>query len=200
MKKKIFIQIMLIFIIFFIIFFIYKTYFYKNTSSKISSNQKSIVKETDANIIKDISYKSFDVEGRSYNISAKSGSMDSSNSQLIKMNNVIANIKLEDGTLIEVTSDFANYNSITYETKFISNVVSKYLDHKIFSEFLIIDFSKNILEATKKMTYKNPKTIMKADKLEVNLLTKDIRISNFDEKVASDIDKNQSVEIEFSNK
>ena len=200
MKKKIFIQIILIFLIFCITFFIYKTYFYKDTSSKILTNQKSIVENIEANIIKNISYKSSDVEGRSYKISAKSGSIDTLNSQFINMNKVIANIELEDGTLIEITSDFANYNSITYETKFSSNVISNYLDHKIFSEFLIINFNKNILEATEKMTYKNPKTIMKADKIKVNLLTKDIRISNYDEKIVSDIDKNKNVEIEFSNK
>ena len=114
------------------------------------------------------------------------------------MNKVTANIKLDDGNLVTITSDFADYNSITYETKFNSNVVSEYLEHKIFSELLIIDFNKNILEATNKITYTIPNTIMKDDKLKVDLLTKDIKISNFDEKIDSKINKN--IEIEFSNR
>ena len=198
MKKKIFIQIILILLIFCFSYYIYNKYFFVNTSEKKLSNEKSTNENINANLIEKINYKSSDFKGRIYNIKAESGSLDLSNNQVIKMSKVNANIKLDDGTLITITSDFADYNSITYDTKFNSNVVSEYLDHKIFSELLIIDFKKNILEATNKITYTNPTTIMKANELKVDLLTKDIKISNYDEKVDSKINKN--VEIEFSNK
>ena len=167
-------------------------------SEKKLSNEISIDENINSNLIEKINYKSSDAEGRTYNIMAETGSLDLSNNQIIKMSKVNANIKLDDGTLIIITSDFADYNSVTYDTKFNSNVVSEYLDHKILSELLIIDFNKNILEATNKITYTNPNTIMKADKLKVDMLTKDIKISNFDEKIDSKINKN--IEIEFSNK
>ena len=198
MKKKIFIQIILILLIFCFSYYIYNKYFFANTSEKKLSNEKSTNENINANLIEKINYKSSDFKGRIYNIKAESGSLDLSNNQVIKMSKVNANIKLDDGTLITITSDFADYNSITYDTKFNSNVVSEYLDHKIFSELLIIDFNKNILEAANKITYTNPNTIMKADKLKVDLLTKDIKISNFDEKIDSKINKN--IEIEFSNR
>ena len=200
MKKKIFIQIILIFLIFYFSYFLYNKYFYKDLSEIKLGNEKSINENTNMNMISKINYKSSDMEGRIYNITAESGYMDLSNSQIIKMNKVVANIELKDGTLIIITSDFADYNSITNETKFSSNVVSKYLDHKVFSEFLIIDFEKNILEATHEMTYKNSNSVMKADKLEVNLITKDIKISNFEDIVNSYVDKNKNVEIEFLKK
>ena len=200
MKKKIFIQIILIFLIFYFSYFLYNKYFYKDLSENKLGNEKSINENTNMNMISKINYKSSDMEGRIYNIMAESGYMDLSNSQVIKMNKVIANIELKDGALIIITSDFADYNSITYETKFSSNVVSKYLDHKVFSEFLIIDFKKNILEATHEMTYKNSNSVMKADKLEVNLITKDIKISNFEDIVNSYVDKNKNVEVEFLKK
>jgi len=198
MKAKIFVQIILIFLIFYFSYYIYKKYFFINTSEKKLINEKSINESINSNLIEKINYKSSDAEGRSYNIMAESGSLDLSNNQIIKMNNVIANIALDDGALIIITSDFADYNSITYDTKFYSNVVSEYLDHKISSELLVIDLNKNILEASNKMTYKNSNTLMKADVLKVDLLTKDIKIYNFDEKVDSNINKN--VEIEFQNK
>ena len=200
MKKKIFIQIILIFLIFYFSYFLYNKYFYKDLSENKLGNEKSINENTNMNMISKINYKSSDMEGRIYNITAESGYMDLSNSQIIKMNKVVANIELKDGTLIIITSDFADYNSITNETKFSSNVVSKYLDHKVFSEFLIIDFEKNILEAAHEMTYKNSNSVMKADKLEVNLITKDIKISNFEDIVNSYVDKNKNVEIEFLKK
>ena len=198
MKKKIFIQIILIFLIFCFSYFIYNKYFFVDTSEKKLSDEKSINESINTNLIEKINYKSSDAKGRTYNIRAESGSLDLSNSQIIKMSKVNANIKLDDGNLIIISSDFADYNTITYDTKFNSNVVSEYLDHKIFSDLLIIDFNKNILEATDKITYTNPTTIMKANELKVDLLTKDIKISNYDEKVDSKINKN--VEIEFSNK
>jgi len=198
MKAKIFVQIILIFLIFYFSYYIYKKYFFINTSEKKLINEKSINESINSNLIEKINYKSSDAEGRSYNIMAESGSLDLSNNQIIKMNNVNANIALDDGALIIITSDFADYNSITYDTKFYSNVVSEYLDHKISSELLVIDLNKNILEASNKMTYKNSNTLMKADVLKVDLLTKDIKIYNFDEKVDSNINKN--VEIEFQNK
>ena len=200
MKKKIFIQIILIFLIFYFSYFLYNKYFYKDLSENKLGNEKSINENTNMNMISKINYKSSDMEGRIYNITAESGYMDLSNSQIIKMNKVVAYIELKDGALIIITSDFADYNSITNETKFSSNVVSKYLDHKVFSEFLIIDFEKNILEATHEMTYKNSNSVMKADKLEVNLITKDIKISNFEDIVNSYVDKNKNVEIEFLKK
>ena len=200
MKKKIFIQIILIFLIFYFSYFLYNKYFYKDLSENKLGNEKSINENTNMNMISKINYKSSDMEGRIYNIMAESGYIDLLNTQVIKMNKVVANIKLKDGTLIVITSDFADYNSITYETKFSSNVVSKYLDHKVFSEFLIIDFKKNILEATHEMTYKNSNSVMRADKLEVNLITKDIKISNFEDIVNSYVDKNKNVEIEFLKK
>ena len=198
MKKKIFIQIILFFLIFCFSYFIYNKYFFVDTSEKKLSDEKSINESINTNLIEKINYKSSDAKGRTYNIRAESGSLDLSNSQIIKMSKVNANIKLDDGNLITISSDFADYNTITYDTKFNSNVVSEYLDHKIFSDLLIIDFKKNILEATNKITYINPTTIMKANELKVDLLTKDIKISNYDEKVDSKINKN--VEIEFSNK
>ena len=198
MKKKIFIQIILIFLIIIFSYYIYNKYFFTNITEEKLSKEKSVKENINSNLIEKINYKSSDTKGRVYNIMAESGSLDLSNNQIIKMNKVNANIKLDDGTLIIITSDFADYNSITYDTKFNSNVVSEYLNHKINSKLLIIDFNKNTREATNKITYTNPNTIMKADILKVDLLTKDIKISKFDEKVGSDINKN--VEIEFLNK
>ena len=200
MKKKIFIQILLVFLIICFSYIVYNKYFYtvKNDGKLIDEN--SIVKNYDSNIINNINYKSSDLEGRTYSITAESGSIDDLNNQIIKMKKVVANIDLKDNTSIEITSDFARYNTITYKTKFISNVTSKYLDHNIVSELLVIDFDKNILEAVKKMTYKNSNTILKADKLELNLLTKDLKVLNFDDKNGPDINNDNNVEIKFSNK
>ena len=50
------------------------------------------------------------------------------------------------------------------------------------------------------MTYKNSNTTLKADKLELNLLTKDLKVFNFDDKNGPDINDDNNIEIKFSNK
>ena len=200
MKRKLFIQIILIFLIFYFIYFVYKKYFYINNIDEQVVRQNFTKELSDTNIIYNINYSSSDANGQSYKIIAQEGTIDPKNGQIINMIKVTGNIVMEDRSVVTITSDFAKYNTITYETEFNSNVISKYLDHQISSEFLIIDFNKNILEATKKMTYKNSNTTMKADVLQINLLTKDIKIYNYNEELDQKKHEDKNVEIEFKNK
>ena len=197
MKKKLFVQAILIFLILYFSYFVYKKYFFTNNIDQKLLRQDLTEELSDTNIIYNINYSSSDADGQSYKITAQKGSIDASNGHIIHMIKVTGNIVLEDSSEVIITSDFAKYNTITYKTEFNSNVVSKYLEHKIFSEFLIIDFNKNILEATKKMTYKNSNTTMKADVLEVNLLTKDIKIYNLNEDLDPKKRQDKNLEIDF---
>ena len=98
------------------------------------------------------------------------------------MNNVAAKIILIDGNIINIVSDKARYNNITLNTDFENNVKIKFLDHKIACDFVKINFEKNILEAFNNLTYDNIDLIMSADKIILDLNSKDTKIFNFDEK------------------
>ena len=93
MKKKIFIQVVLILLIICFSYFLYKKYFFLDMANNKIVNDRSIKKDDKMNVINNLNYNSSDAEGRSYNIKAESGSMDILDTQVIKMNNVIANIK-----------------------------------------------------------------------------------------------------------
>ena len=69
MQKKIFFQLFFFFIILVISIFIYKKYL---TSEKIVENKKTIEVVT-KDFIKDIKYKSSDLNGNTYLITAKTG-------------------------------------------------------------------------------------------------------------------------------
>ena len=179
MRRKIYIQIFLVILILFISFTVYQKYF------KISPSLDTEVinKETtnQGNTLVNITYESIDNLGRKYIITAESGTFDENEPDLIFMLNVIANIYLEDNTVIYIKSSKAEYNSLNYDTKFQENIEVNYLNHNFFCNNLNIFFKDNLLEAFNDLIYKNLDIIMSADKIEVNLLTKNSKIFNFED-------------------
>ncbi len=105
------------------------------------------------------------------------------------MSNVNAEIILQDGSIIYIESLNAEYNTSNYDTKFQKEVKLKFLEHNIFCNnlniFLSSDkfFKDNLLEAYNDLTYKNLDIIMLADKIEIDLLTKNTKIFNYKDKV-----------------
>ena len=178
MKKKIFIQIFLILIILLIVFIIYQKYFKKKFSTeKPVRLEQTIVDEK--NIINNITYESTDNKGRRYIITSKTGTLDEKNPELISMVQVDAKIILMDKSVININSLRAEYNNITNDTKFFDDINLEYLDHKMFCNNLNVLFKDNLLEAYNDLTYENSDIIMLADKIEMDLLTKNSKIFKF---------------------
>jgi len=181
MFKKILIQTSLFLLIILISFFFFTKYF-KKESSKIKKETTNFLSESTNNSILELSYESKDSEGRRYFITALSGNLDKENTDIISMNDVSAKIILIDGNTIDIFSDKAKYNSVTLNTDFEDNIKIKFLEHKIDCDFVKINFEKNILEAFNNLTYYNIDLIMSADKMIIDLNSKDTKIFNFDEK------------------
>ena len=179
MRKEILIQIFLIILILIIVVFTYQKYFKKELDENVATNKDEINK-TENNLI-NIEYESVDREGRRYIITAETGNFKEEKSELIFMTNVNAKIFLLDGSVIYVSSLNAEYNTLVYNTKFYKKVKMEFLEHHIFCENLNIFFNKNLIEAFNNLNYKNSDIIMLADKIEIDLLTKNSKIYNFDE-------------------
>ena len=179
MKKEILIQIFLVTLVLVILIFIYQKYFKTELNNSAIINEEEIIK-TENNLI-NIEYESIDREGRRYIITAETGNFKKENSELIFMTNVNAKIFLLDGSVIYVSSLNAEYNTQVYNTKFYNDVNMKFLEHHIFCENLNIFFDKNLIEAFNNLNYKNLDIIMLADKIEIDLLTKNSKIYNFND-------------------
>lgn len=181
MSKKAIIQLCLISTIFLIFYYIFASYFQNDSKNLSSENKKIKIEKIEVeNLIKNISYSSRDAQGREYIIKAGSGEIETNDDNIIFMSDVKAQIIFPDGTIIYVTSLKANYDSLNYNTEFFDDVNVFYEDHEFKSQNLIIDFDKNILEAFNDLSYKNLNTKMFADKIELNLVTKNSKIFNFD--------------------
>ena len=179
MKKKIFIQILLSVLILIIFFSIYQRYFKETLVSDRSQIEEKEINQS--NSLENITYDSVDREGRKYIVTAESGFFNEQEPDIVFMNNANAKIILLDGSIIYIKSSTAEYNSLNYDTKFQKDVKLKFLEHNVFCNNLNIFFQDNLLEAYNDLTYKNLDIIMLADKIEIDLLTKNSKIFNFNE-------------------
>ena len=178
MKYKTIIQ--FVFAIFFliIIFLFYHKYFQSNKKSLNTSitgdDSKNIESKND--LIKDMSYETTDSNGNKYFIYSKYGETDINNSNIILMKDVFARVEIFEKDTIYINSLSARYNVINYETNFNKEVRVKYLDHTIFAENMDLSFQKNFAWLYTNVVYKGYGYELYADKIEIDLITKNSKI------------------------
>ena len=178
MKKKIFIQLFLFSLFLFLSIFSYNKYFKKESQNVIELTQDTDLKKknNETNLITNLKYFSIDKRGNKYEITSEYGEMDTSNSDVIMMENVKAIIKIYNSEPIIITSNFAKYNVKNYDTNFKENILVKYVDSKLNGENLDLSFQNNLMSMYNNIIYQNPDTKLFADKLEIDLITKDSKI------------------------
>jgi len=178
MKKKILIQLFLFSLFMFLSIFSYYKYFKKDSKILIINESEKITpaKKFESNLISDLRYFSVDDKGNKYEIKSEYGEMSLDDSDIIFMTNVIATIDIYNSESIIITSNFAKYNIKNYDTKFEKNVLVKYIDNKVNAENLNLSFQNNLMSMYDNIIYQNPDTKLIADKLEIDLITKDSKI------------------------
>ncbi len=181
MNKKVIIQLLLLTALFWIIFLVFFKYFNndKNINKENLTKTIPVKPEIDSEtgtLIKDISYSFSDATG-SYELFSELGEIDLNDSDKMLMTNVTAMIYLQNSSPIKIISKYANYNKINHETNFFENVELTHLVHKANSENLDISFKNNTAVMYNKLVYNKPGTQLKADRLEIDLITKNTKIS-----------------------
>ena len=180
-NKKIIIQFLLLVVLFGIILSVFFLYFnkeknQKETSLKTSKILNSEIDNETGTLIKDINYSFSDPSGNYYELFAELGEVDIKNSDKMFMTNVKALIYLKNSPPIKIVSKYANYNKIDHETNFFENVELTHLVHKATSENLDISFNSNKASMYKNIIYNKPGTQLTADRLEIDLITKNTKI------------------------
>ena len=215
-KKKI-LQLFLVLTLFFSIFLFYQKYFEKNiqtvetekkenkivdleqkntqgkkkinTTKNLEANEDKVLSEK-SNILKDIKYISKDEDGNIYEISAEKGMLNLNDPNITSMDGVVAKVILSDKSTINIQSNHAIYNRKNYNTNFSGKVQIKHLAHHISCEKMDILFSKNLATLYDNLIYKNKKTRLKADKMEVDLITKNSKIFMYNNNKISVVSNN----------
>ena len=175
------IQFLLLIILFTIVFSTFFLYFKKKENLKTSNlpiikEKEALIDDETGTLIKDINYSFSDLSGNYYELMSKVGKIDINNPDKIFMTNVVATIYLVDSSPLKITSNYANYNKINHETSFFENVNVTHLIHKATSENLDISFNDNLASMYNNIVYNKPGTKLKADRLEIDLITKNSKI------------------------
>ena len=178
MKKKILIQLFLFSLFLFLSIISYYKYFNKESQSVTEVTQDTDLKKknNETNLITNLKYFSIDKKGNKYEITSEYGEMDNNNPDLIMMENVKAIIEIYNSEPIIITSNFAKYNVKNYDTSFKENILVKHVDNKLNGENLDLSFQDNLMSMYNNIIYQNPDTKLFADKLEIDLITKDSKI------------------------
>ena len=185
MNFKSLIQISLIILVWTICGIIYYQYFNEQSSRISSKKLETLEKEKEnlsGNIIKNIEYKSEDEKGNFYIIKSKQGEFKDEENDIIFMTHVTAIMRLKDKTTIKLSSLNAKYNIMDNDTNFFNNVSLDYLDHNVVAENIDIFFKEGKLEAYNDLVYRNLDLSLIADKVEIDLITKNSKIFMFDDK------------------
>ena len=187
MKKLIQLFIFLILILISLSFYI--NFIKKDKSldlKEIELKENSSLLESDNNLIKNLEYNVTFDNNTKYTITAEFSELRyEDNIEIVEMQFVTAIFNDKDGIPLIVTSKNASYNNLNYNTKFSNNVKVIYLSNILLSEKLDINFNKNIIKIYENVVYEGLQGTIKADNVELNLMTKNMEIfmQNNNEKV-----------------
>ena len=195
MGKKTLIQISIIFILVLISIFVYRTYYSKDFQENIptitenSTNDNLDINNKGQNLIQNIKYTSNNTKGDIYEILADFGETSLSDPNLMFLTNVTGNIIFQDKNNIKLFSDFASFDTKTFETTFINNVKIIRGEETITGNelYLILeqkeeliknnpDTDQNLIRISYNVVFKSPGYTLKADIIEIDLITKDMKI------------------------
>jgi len=184
MDKKKSLQYSLLILLIFSSIIFYKKFFSENEKiaekkidEKKINNYNSDKKTKNSNVIETLKYISQDLVGNTYIIKADSAEFVKDNTENVILFRVIAEIIRQDDDIIKINSDEAIYNKRNNDTIFKKAVNIEYGDQLIKSEMVKLNFSKNLIEIIENVHYMNKNTKIYADKVELDLLKKKMKIS-----------------------
>ena len=180
MTKKKLIRIVLIVLFSFFAIFIYSKFNPKKKSIQPAEIQEEEIIYS-ANIIQGVNYASKDLKGNEYIVEAAQGEIDLEDSNTIFLTDVSAIIKLKDKDDVNITSNFGKYNIVNNDTIFSKNVIITYLDNKITGDYGDFSLERNSMIISKDVTYTNLENMLKADLIEMDIKTKDTKISMYEQ-------------------
>ena len=188
MNIKTLVQLLIFFIIIIFVYLFINNTFLKEKKDIVNldiKKDKTIDEVENENnestIIEKLNYISIDAKGNEYILNAEYGRESVENSDIIILEKVTGLIKLSNKSNIKIRSDFAKYNSTTFDTNFYQNVFGFFEESKVSSDNLDLFFNNNEAIMYNNITYTDGNTLAKADEILFDLLNGNINIKMFNE-------------------
>ena len=164
----------------------YKKFFTENTNLVTKKLDEKKIEDSDSNkdinnknsnLIETLKYVSQDLAGNTYIINAETAEFEKDKADNVILFKVEAEIIRQNEETIKIYSESANYNKKSNNTVFKKAVSINYADQLIKSEVVKLNFSKNLIEIIENVYYMNNNTEIYADKVELDLIKKKMKIS-----------------------
>jgi hypothetical protein len=132
----------------------------------------------DINIFYNIEYSGLDLSGNRYILKSRKARTNTSNTELINMEDVKTNFYFKDGTILNVTSKFGTYNNKTLDMIFEENIIANYGDSSLTAKNAEYSNSKGLLTITNKVKINDNRGNLVADKLLFDLKNQTLNIAS----------------------
>ncbi len=194
MNRSLLLQASILFLIIIILFFSYNYLLDANRKKGIvdagqeSENKEiNLSKNSDLEVIEELSYISSDEKGNTYKILSDSGKINEEDPDILLLKNVFAEITLKNSSKIFIYSDQAKYNKSNLNTHFFENVKLNYEDYNIKSENIFLDYVTKEVKIAENVVYNDSNNKLNADAIDMDLITKfsKIYMINKDNKITA---------------
>ena len=152
---------------------------YETKEKKIEQKIKNDASPNEIkNLTKEIEYVNNNNNGDTFKILAKYGKTNIENTNILDLEKVDGIISSNKRSQIYIKSDLAKYNYDNQNSQFYSNVEIKYDNKIITCDNLDLQINKNYAIAYNNVEVKDKNSVMKAQIVTLNILTKDIQINS----------------------
>ena len=150
----------------------------KITDKILEENKNEYNDVANNNLTKEIEYITTNKNGDIFKIIAKYGSTNKNDNKILDLEEVIGTISSNKKSTINISSKFAKYNYTNQNSKFYNNVKIDYDGKTINCDNLEIMINENIALAYDNVIVKSENSLIKAQTISLDLITKDIKINS----------------------
>ena len=169
------------------LFLILSTYFYYPYINKIKLDESvSTQKNIDNSLSDDRStfFENMEYEGlydlnKTFTVRSQKAHILNERPEIVYMTQMHVTLYLDEGKVVNITSDKGSYNKITYDCFFEQNVKVKDGETEIFAENLELLATKNTVEIYNNVNLIYPTASLQADKINYDFTTKYFKVSMF---------------------
>lgn len=154
----------------------------ENSQAKLQQNNEiNFIDKGDnelENITKNIEYVTSNKNGDIFKIFAEFGKTNIKDTNILDLENVNGTIASEMRPQIYISSKYAKYNYSNQNSKFYNNVIINYDNKIITCDNLDLNMTENIAVGYDNVIVKDGNSVMKAQNITLNIITKDISINS----------------------
>ena len=143
-----------------------------------SNNENKLNEKNIANLTKEIEYLTTDGSGNNYKIFAKYGKTNLNNKNILDLEIVRGEVLPINRSVIYIKSDYAKYDNNDQSSLFYGNVKINYENKEINCDNFNINMKENTAVAYENVVVFDNKSIMNAEKISLDIVTKDISINS----------------------